>query len=84
MTRQRINVVIDAVTVEGGALSGPGLAAAIEAALAERLAGSGALTPSTAGLDRLDARAAPAPRGGGAEAAVGGAVAGVVMGVLRP
>jgi hypothetical protein len=84
MTRQRIKVVIDAVTVEGAALSGPALAAAIEAALAERLAGSGALTPASAGLDGLDARAAPASNDRVAEAAVGRAVAGAAMGMLRP
>jgi hypothetical protein len=84
MTRQRIKVVIDAVTVEGAALSGPALAAAIEAALAERLAGSGSLTPASAGLDRLDARAAPAPHDRVAEAAVGRAVAGAALGMLRP
>jgi hypothetical protein len=84
MTRQRIKVVIDALTVEGGPLSDRALAHAIEAALAERLAGAGVLTPASAALAGLSARAAPSPRDEGPEAAVGRAVAGATLGVLRP
>lgn len=84
MTRQRLNVVIDALTVEGGGLSRAALTRAIEAALAERLATAAApLRPEATALARLTATARRTPQDKSAETAVGRAVAGAAERVLN-
>ena len=85
MTRQRLRLTIDALTVEGGRLSERALARAIETALAERLAdATGPLRPEGGALERVDASAAaPAPRERAPEPAIGRAVAAAAYGVLK-
>ncbi|MGC9418730.1 MAG: hypothetical protein ACP5EN_07115 [Rhodovulum sp.] len=84
MTGQKITLTIDALTVEGGRLSRPALERAIAAALTEALSGQGApLAPNSQAMADAAARARPAPRDPGPEAAIGHAVAQVASGVLK-
>lgn len=84
MTRQRLRLTIDALTVEGGRLNERALARAIEAALAERLADATApLRPDGGALERVDASAHPAPRDRQPEPAIARAVAAAAHGVLK-
>ncbi len=84
MTRQRLRLTIDALTVEGGRLSQRALARAIETALAERLANATTpLRPEGGALERVDASAHPAPQDLHPEPAIGRAVAAAAHGVLK-
>lgn len=84
MTRQRLRLTIDALTVEGGRLSDRVLARAIETALAERLADANTpLRPEGGALERVDASARPTPRDRHPESAIGHAVAAAAHGLLK-
>lgn len=84
MTRQRVHITIDALTVEGARLSRAALTEAIHTALAERLSTPQTpLHPQPAAIETLSATAQPTRQGSGRETAIGRAVAQATHGVLK-
>lgn len=80
MTRRKITLTVDRITVSGERLSEHALTTAIRTELGRLLADAGTISPSAASIRHIDGGRVA---GGGTSTAVGHAVARVAMGALN-